>query len=156
MLFRALVVRWLMMTLALSTLPYFVSGVRVESFSSALWAAALLGVLNVLVKPVLVLLTLPLTIFSLGLFLLFINALLLNFVGHVIQGFTVASLGSAFFAAILISLFTLVMQNIFFTDVSKRAHPFRQHDQFQRQRHAHSESKEQVIDLEEDPDGKWR
>lgn len=155
MIFRTLVTKWILLTVAITSLPYFVSGVRVQSFWSAIWAAALLGLLNVIVRPILIVLTLPLTVFSFGFFLLFINAFLLNFVGHVVQGFYVESLGSAFFGAIVVSLSTMVLQNLFFKD-TQTATKFGSNSVHYSNRDPQQHSKDQVIDLEEDRDGKWR
>ena len=73
-----ILIRWLITTLAILAVPYLISGVRVESFGSAMLTAAILGILNALVRPILIILTLPLTILTLGLFILVINALLFH------------------------------------------------------------------------------
>ena len=65
-----ILIRWLITTLAILAVPYLISGVRVESFGSAMLTAAILGILNALVRPILIILTLPLTILTLGLFIL--------------------------------------------------------------------------------------
>ena len=75
--------------MALLAVAYLLPGITVASFGSALIAALVLGLVNMLVKPVLVLLTLPITIVTLGLFLIVINALLFWFVGSVLKGFQV-------------------------------------------------------------------
>jgi putative membrane protein len=70
-----ILIRWLVLTLAILILPHLISGVWVEGFGTALPAAAILAVLNAIVGPVLIILTLSLTIVTLGLFILIINAL---------------------------------------------------------------------------------
>lgn len=76
-------------------------------------ATLLLGILNAFVRPIMVVLTLPLLIFTLGLFILVINALLLYWVGHILgQDFTVDSFGSAFWGSLIISLVSLVLNSL--------------------------------------------
>ena len=104
-----ILIRWLITTLAIMMVPYLVSGVRLDSFGSALLAAAILGVLNAVVRPVLLLLTLPLTIVTLGLFILVINALMFQLAGALVSGLHVASFWSAFFASIIVSLVSWIM-----------------------------------------------
>jgi len=88
--------------------PHLIPGVEVESFGTALAAAAILGVLNLIVRPLIVILTLPLTLVTLGFFLLVINALMFQFAGYLVSGFHVHSFFSAFFASILVSLVTWI------------------------------------------------
>lgn len=85
-------------------MAYLLPGITVASFGSALIAALVLGLVNMLVKPVLVLLTLPITIVTLGLFLIVINALLFWFVGSVLKGFQVNGFWWAVGGAILYSI----------------------------------------------------
>lgn len=80
---------WILNAVALLAVAYLLPGIAVVSFGSALIAALVLGLVNMLVKPVLVLLTLPITVVTLGLFLIVINALLFWFVGSVLEGFQV-------------------------------------------------------------------
>jgi len=103
---QSLVFRWLFVTLVILASSYLLPGLIVESFGAALAAAAVLGILNALLKPVLILLTLPLTILSLGFFLLIINALLFQMVGYFVSGFQVNSFFSAFVASLFVSFFS--------------------------------------------------
>ena len=96
--------RWLLTSLTILAVPYLVSGVHVEGFGTALVAAVLLGILNVTVKPVLILFTLPFTLVTLGLFLLVVNALVFQLLGALLPGLHVDSFGSAFLAALVVSL----------------------------------------------------
>src|SRR3989344_3420776 len=82
-------VRFLGATLAVLLAAYLIPGFVVEDFYTALIVALILGVLNITIKPLLVLLTLPLTLLTFGLFTLVINALLLWFIASFVQGFTV-------------------------------------------------------------------
>jgi len=99
-----LLITWLIHAAALFALPYLMSSVRVENFTTALIAALVLGLVNTLIKPLLVLLTLPVTVVTLGLFILVINGLLFWAVAHFVGGFQVAGFWSAFGAALLYSL----------------------------------------------------
>ncbi|HUH94100.1 MAG TPA: phage holin family protein [Casimicrobiaceae bacterium] len=99
-----LVILWLINTAALLALPYLVSSITVDSIWAALIAALLLGLVNTFIRPLLVLLTLPATLLTLGLFIFVINALLFWLVGSFVQGFHVPGFWSAFFGAILYSI----------------------------------------------------
>ncbi len=107
-----ILIRWLITTLAILAVPYLISGVRVESFGSAMLTAAILGILNAMVRPVLILLTLPLTILTLGLFILVINALLFMLAGAIVPGMYVASFWSAFFASIIVSIVSWILNSV--------------------------------------------
>jgi putative membrane protein len=111
-----LLVTWLINAAALMALPYLMHSVTVTNVTTALIAALVLGLVNTLIRPVLVLLTLPVTLVSMGLFILVINAFLFWLVAHWIEGFEVAGFWSAFVAAILYSviswaLSTLLLKN---------------------------------------------
>ena len=95
---------WLINTLALIAVAYLLPGVSVSSFGTALVAALVLGFVNTVIRPILILLTLPATILTLGLFILVINGLLFWFVGSFLQGFVVAGFWWGVLGAILYSL----------------------------------------------------
>lgn len=99
-----LLLGWLINAAALLALPYIVPSIQVQSFYTALIVALLLGLVNTVIRPVLVLLTLPVTVLTLGLFILVINALLFWFVASFVAGFNVAGFWSAFFGAIVYAL----------------------------------------------------
>lgn len=99
-----LLITWLINAASLFALPYLMQSVRVESFSTALIAALVLGLVNVLIKPILVLLTLPVTLLTLGLFIFVINGLMFWAVANFVGGFQVAGFWSAVGAALLYSL----------------------------------------------------
>ena len=96
--------RWLGTTLAILMIPHLISGVRVDNFGTALAVAAVLGLLNVFVRPLLILITLPLTVLSFGLFILILNGLLFKIAGSFVEGFSVESFSSAFLASLVVSL----------------------------------------------------
>lgn len=95
---------WLINAVALLALPYLMSSITVDSIPAALIAALLLGLVNTFVRPLLILLTLPATLITLGLFIFVLNGLLFWFVGSFVQGFHVAGFWSALFGAILYSI----------------------------------------------------
>lgn len=90
-----------------------VRGIEVDGFGQALLAGLILGLVNALIRPVLVFLTLPVTILTLGLFLLVINALMLRLTAAVVPGMHVKGFGSAFLGALLLSIFSFGVTLIF-------------------------------------------
>ena len=99
-----IVLRTLITGLGIWLATYIVPGVSAMSTEALIWAAIALGLINAFVRPVLVLLTLPLTILTLGLFLLLLNAGMLNLAGWFVDGFEVTGFWSAVFGAIVISV----------------------------------------------------
>ena len=104
-----ILIRWLVLTLAILILPHLISGVRVEGFGTALAAAAILAVLNAIVRPVLIILTLPLTIVTLGVFILIINALLFELAGFFVSGLQIDSFWSALLGSVIVSIVSWIM-----------------------------------------------
>ncbi len=100
----ALLLVWILNAVALLAVAYLLPGITVASFGSALIAALVLGLLNMLVKPVLVVLTLPITVVTLGLFLIVLNALLFWLAGSILRGFQVSGFWWAVAGAILYSI----------------------------------------------------
>ena len=99
-----LLIVWLINAVALIAVAYLMPGIAVSSFGAALVAALVLGLVNAFVRPVLVLLTLPVTILTLGLFIFVLNGLLFWMVGSWLQGFEVAGFWPAVFGAIVFSI----------------------------------------------------
>ena len=99
-----LLVVWLLNALALLAVAYLMPSIEVSGFGGALIAAAVIGLVNMLVRPVLVLLTLPVTLLTLGLFILVINGLLFFGVGALLESFEVQGLWSGILGALLYSL----------------------------------------------------
>jgi putative membrane protein len=115
-----LILRWLISALALLALPYVMSGITVTGFYVALIVAVVLGLINAIVRPILILLTLPVTVLTLGLFILVINALLFWFVASFVDGFQVSGFWAAFFGAILYSLITWAANALIFENSPSR------------------------------------
>jgi len=97
-------IRWLILTASIIIASYVIGGIYVESFFSAFFAAAILGVLNAFFRPILLVLTLPINILTLGLFTFVINALMLKMASGVIPGFHVYGFWAAVFGALVISI----------------------------------------------------
>ena len=107
-------VQWGLTSLSLWVTSYIFSGMKFADGGSLLIAALLLGFANAVVKPLLILFTLPLTIVTMGLFLLVVNALMLMLVSAVVSGFTISGFWTAFFASIFISIFSLFVSGLVF------------------------------------------
>ncbi|MBK8889930.1 MAG: phage holin family protein [Dechloromonas sp.] len=105
---------WVINALALLALPYVFSSIKVESFGTALLVALVLGLINTLLRPLLVLLTLPVTLLTLGLFIFVINALLFQLTGHLVSGFDVGGFWSALFGAIAYSVISWALHALLF------------------------------------------
>lgn len=104
-----LLIRFVLNALAVMAAAYIVPGIHVANFWVALIAALIIGIVNALVRPILLVLTLPINIITLGLFTLIINALMFALAAYLVKGFEVASFSSAFFGALvfwIVSWFT--------------------------------------------------
>ena len=104
-----LILIWICNALALLAVAYLLPGVRVEGLESALIAALVLGLINTLLRPLLILLTLPVTVLTLGLFILVINGLLFWLAGSVLRGFEVGGFWTAMMGALLYSIISSVL-----------------------------------------------
>jgi len=98
------VLHWVVTSLSLWVASRVFSGIHFADTSSLIISALVLGFVNAIVRPVLILLTLPLTVVTLGIFLLVINAVMLLLVSALVSGFTISSFGTAFLASIFISV----------------------------------------------------
>lgn len=107
---------WVLNALALLAVAYFVPGIHVADFASALVAALVIGLVNMLIKPILVILTLPITILTLGLFILVINGLLFYGVGNWLQGFEVKTLLAGIVGAVVYSVLSWLLTSIVIDD----------------------------------------
>jgi putative membrane protein len=133
-----LLLRWLVITAAILLASSFFPGVHVASVPTAFLAAAILGILNTFLRPVLLLLTLPLTVLTLGIFAFVLNALLLLLVAYFVPGLEIESFSWAFLGALMISLASWLANRFIYRPTG-----------------VHRE-KPDVIDLERGDDGKWR
>ena len=108
---KGLLFRWIVSGLSLLLVGYIVPGFTVQSFGYALLAAAFLGILNAVVRPVLILLTLPLTVLSLGLFIFVVNGLMLWLLSGIIKGINIESFGSAILGALILSIISFLISS---------------------------------------------
>jgi putative membrane protein len=134
-----IIIRWLVITVAILISSMIIPGIKVDSLSTAIIAAGLLGIINTFIRPILIILTLPLNILTLGLFSFFINAFLLKLVAYFIEGFAVDGFGSAFLGALVISIVNW-LANQFIVHAKKSNQP----------------DNPDYIDLKKGGDGKWQ
>ena len=106
-----LLLRWLILSFAIMVAAYLFAGIHVGGFGSALFAALILGILNAFFRPILLILTLPINVLTLGLFTFVINALLLMMTSGVIGGLVVESFGSALLGSLIISLVSWLLSS---------------------------------------------
>lgn len=107
-----LIIKLLLNALAVIILSKVLTGVRVDSYTTAILVAIVLSILNLFVKPILVILTLPITIFTLGLFLLVINAIIIILADYLINGFSVSSIWIAILFSILLSILQSLLHSL--------------------------------------------
>ena len=130
---RHFVFRWAITTVAVMVTPAFISGIRYDTTGALFGAALLLGVLNAFVRPVLLILTVPLILLTLGFFILIINALMLYWVPSMVIGFHVDHFGSAFWGALLVSIISWLL-SAFFRGSDGRVHVLTHHTQIRQVR----------------------
>ncbi|MEE9910286.1 MAG: phage holin family protein [Deltaproteobacteria bacterium] len=133
-----IVTRWLVITAAILLCASILPGIRVASLATAVIAAAILGIINTFLRPVLLILTLPLTILTLGIFAFVLNALMLLLVAYFVPGFEVDGFLWAFLGALIVSIVSWIANRF----INRPGRGNRQ--------------KPDYIDLERGDDGKWR
>ena len=145
-----ILIRWLTTTAAIVATAYLLDGIRVSGFLPAVFAAAMLGILNAFFRPIALLLTLPINILSLGLFTFIINALMLKMASGLIPGFDVYGFWSAIFGSLLISVISWLL-NSFVSEqgtLTSSIHIKRGPD-------ARIREQDDTIDLEHKGDNRW-
>lgn len=108
-----ILVRWIVSALVILISAYFLPGVHVLDFITALAIAVVLGIINAILRPILIILTLPITLITFGLFLLVINALLIMLTTYIVPGFRVDSFWWALLFGLIVSIFNAVVSMIF-------------------------------------------
>ena len=108
---KGILIRWLILTFGIIIASYVLDGIRVSGFLSAFFAAAILSILNAFFRPILLILTLPLNILTLGFFTFVINAIMLMMVSGVISGFEVQGFWTAVLGSFLISIVSWVLNS---------------------------------------------
>lgn len=134
-----LLMKWIVVTLTVMAIPHLVPGIKIESLGTALALALVLGLFNIILKPVLILITFPFTLLTFGLFLFVINGLLFWMSAQTVNGVVVESFGSALIASLIVSC----VSGLFSLTVKKEEGRAR----FQIHKNA--------IDLEKDSSGHW-
>jgi len=107
---------WIINAASLFLVGSVISGISLGGFGAAMIAALVLGLVNTLIRPILVILTLPVTLLTLGLFIFVINALLFLFVGNLLSGFVVQGFGAALLGSILYSVISWVLSSLLLGD----------------------------------------
>jgi putative membrane protein len=130
---RHFLFRWVITTVAVMVAASLLRGIRYDSATSLIGAALLLGILNAFVRPVLLILSAPLILFTLGFFILVVNGLMLLLVPSVVPGFHVDHFGSAFWGAIIIGMVSWLL-SAFFRGSDGRVHVLTHHTQIKRVR----------------------
>ena len=103
----SILLKWLGLALSVMFVGWVVPGISVASFSTALIASIVIALINIFIKPILILLTLPINILTLGLFILVINAVLFMFVAYLVPGINVDGFWSAFLGSLILSLLSI-------------------------------------------------
>ncbi len=109
---KTFLMRWLITTIAVATAAHL-TGMIYDSLSALMIVALLLGIVNALVRPVLLLMSLPFIVLSLGLFILVVNALLMWLVAELVPGFHITGFGQAFFGALIVSIVNWILSAFF-------------------------------------------
>jgi putative membrane protein len=133
--------KWLVNVLALIIVIHLAEGISSDSWQTTAVAALVLGFINAFLRPLIILLTLPLNILSLGLFTLVINGSMFFLVSKIVAGFSVAGFASAFWAALLFSLFSFILNLFVFSD-NKIKFSFRNHSNYK------NDKRSDIIDVE--------
>lgn len=128
---RHFIFRWMVTTVAVMVAAAFLRGIRYDSVGGLLGAALLLGILNAFVRPILLLLSAPLILFTLGLFILVVNGLMLLWVPTFVRSFHVDTFSSAFWGAIVIGIVSWML-SAFFRGSDGRVHVLTHHTQIKR------------------------
>jgi putative membrane protein len=128
---RHFLFRWVITTIAVAMATLVVHGIHYDSTGALILAALLLGILNAFVRPILLILSVPLILLTMGLFIIVVNALMLRFVSGLVPGFHVESFGSAFWGAVVIGIVSWLL-NAFFRGSDGRIHLLTHHTQIKR------------------------
>ena len=150
-------IRWLTLTGAIIVTAYLLDGIQVSGFLSAFFAAAMLGILNALFRPILILLTLPINILTLGFFTFVINALMLKMASAVIAGFDVFGFWSAIFGSLIISTISWLLNSFINERGSVSYHRVDPGTRYPKRSRTETRAQNEndTIDLENKGDDRW-
>lgn len=107
-----LIIRWILLALTLLFTAWLLPGIHLAGFWPALWAALVIGIINVFIRPILMIITIPINIITLGLFTLILNALLLLLVARIVPGFIIDGFLSALLGSIIISIVSVFINRL--------------------------------------------
>lgn len=107
-----IIIKWFFYALSLLFVAWVIPGISFVGFTSALIAAFVMGVVNIFIRPILLILTLPINLLTLGLFTFVINALMLLLVAKLVSGFTIDGFWAAFFGAIVLSILSMFISGL--------------------------------------------
>lgn len=136
-------IKWFANIVALVVVIHVIAGVSIDNMQTVLVAALILGLLNTFIRPVIMILTLPITILTFGIFTFFINGFLFYLAANFVKGFTVAGFWNAFWAALLFSAVSSVLNFLLTPKIAIRYGSFRA-----KGRHGQSAAKDDIIDVE--------
>lgn len=144
--------RWLALTASIIAAAYLLDGIQISGFFAAFFAAAILGILNAILRPIAIVLTLPINILTLGLFTFVINALMLKMASGIIPGFAVRGFWTAILGSLIISIISWLL-NSFVNDQGSVAYMNVRHEREFRK--IGKKNSEDTIDLEHKGDDRW-
>lgn len=110
---KKFIFRWLASAISILIIAKLFDNIYISGFIVALWAAAILGIANTIIKPVLIILTLPINIITLGLFTFVVNGLILKLSAGIVPGFRVVGLFGAIIASIVLSILNIIITDLF-------------------------------------------
>lgn len=148
---RGLIIRWLTLTVAIVATAYLMDGIRISGFGAALAAAALLSILNAVLRPIAILLTLPINILTLGLFTFVINAMMIKMVSGIVPGFTVHGFWTSVFGALVISIISWLLNSF----IGAKGNVDSIHHRDRRRHVKPGQPHGDTIDLEDKGGGRW-
>ena len=153
---NGIVLRWFGLTVAIVAAAYLLNGIQISGFFSALFAAAMLGILNAVLRPIALVLTLPINVLTLGLFTFVINALMLKMASGLIPGFDVHGFWTAIFGSLIISIVSWML-NSFISDQGYITYINVKHgrDNMKMVDRHESNDTNDTIDLKHKGDDKW-
>lgn len=107
-----LILRWILLALALLVVAAIIPGIAISGFGTALIVALVIGLINLFIRPIVTILTLPINLLTLGLFTFVINALMLWLAAALVSGFEISGFFAALLGSILLSIFSLVINRV--------------------------------------------
>jgi putative membrane protein len=107
-----ILIRWILFSIGLLFISWAIPGIIISNFLTALWASIVIGLINIFIKPILIILTFPINLLTLGLFTFVINALLFWLSSKIVPGFFISGFWAAFWGSVLFSIITIIINSI--------------------------------------------